>query len=116
MNATKNIKILVIEPNKAPYEKTIKNSISEIYEIVYFPFEILEIEKGIFLISSLAAKEIKDNIFKANRIYKDKIIYSNFAIVGKKNSDFTSLNKEQVKKYIDVFSLENDKKLNVKTS
>ena len=39
----KIIKILVVEPNKEPYVKEIKNNISSIYGIVYFPFEELKI-------------------------------------------------------------------------
>lgn len=108
-----NIKILVVEPKKEPLVKEIKNSISEIYGIVYFPFEIIEIEKDIVLISSLGAKKIKDRFFPANRIYKDKIIYSSFAILGKKNNNYISLTDEQIKKYTDMFSLEKDLKMQI---
>lgn len=108
-----NIKILVVEPKKEPFVKEIKNSIGEIYGIVYFPFEIIEIEKDIVLISSLGAKEIKDRFFPANRVYKDKIIYSSFAILGKRNNNYMSLTTEQIKKYTDIFSLEKDLKMQV---
>lgn len=108
-----NIKILVVEPKKEPFIKEIKNSIGEIYGIVYFPFETIEIEKDVVLISSLGAKEIKDRFFPANRIYKDKIIYSSFAILGKKNNTYMSLTIEQIKKYTDMFSLEKDLKMQV---
>ena len=108
-----NIKILVVEPKKEPFIKEIKNNIGEIYGIVYFPFEIIEIEKDVVLISSLGAKEIKDTFFPANRIYKDKIIYSSFAILGKKNNNYTSLTTEQIKKYTDMFSLEKDLKMQI---
>lgn len=108
-----NIKILVVEPKKEPFVKEIKNSIGEIYGIVYFPFEIIEIEKDVVLISSLGAKEIKDRFFPANRVYKDKIIYSSFAILGKRNNNYISLNAEQIKKYKDVFSLQKDLKMQI---
>lgn len=107
----KNIKILVIEPNKQPYTKEIRNSIGEIYGIVYFPFEVLEVEKGIVIISSLGAKDIKDKFFPANRIYNDKIIHSSFAVLGKKENKFISLTNEQIKKYTTMFNLENVYKL-----
>lgn len=108
-----SIKILVVEPNKEPYIKEIRNSIGEIYGIVYFPFETLEIEKDVALISSLGAKAINDKCFAANRIYKNKIIYSNFVIVAKKGNEFKSLTKEQIEEYIDMFKLENYSKLSV---
>ena len=108
-----NIEILVVEPNKQPYVKEIKNTIGEIYGIVYFPFEIFEIEKDIVLISSLGAKEIKNKFFPANRIYRDKIIYSSFAILGKKNNNYISLTAEQIKKYTDMFSLQKDLKMQI---
>ena len=108
-----NIKILVVEPKKEPFVKEIKNSIGEIYGIVYFPFEIFEIEKDIVLISSLVAKEIKNKFFPANRIYRDKIIYSSFAILGKKNNNYISLTAEQIKKYTDMFSLQKDLKMQI---
>lgn len=108
-----NIKILVVEPKKEPYIKEIKNTIGEIYGIVYFPFEILEIEKDIILISSLGGKDIKDKFFPANRIFKDSIIYSSFVILGKKNSGFSSLTNEQVRKYTDMFSLTKDLEMHI---
>lgn len=108
-----NIKILVVEPKKEPFVKEIKNSIGEIYGIVYFPFEIIEIEKDVVLISSLGAKEIKDRFFPANRVYKDKIIYSSFAILGKRNNNYISLSAEQIKKYTDMFSLQKDLKMQI---
>lgn len=108
-----SIKILVVEPKKEPFVKEIKNSIGEIYGIVYFPFEIIEIEKDVVLISSLGAKEIKDRFFPANRVYKDKIIYSSFAILGKRNNNYISLSTEQIKKYTDMFSLQKDLKMQI---
>ena len=105
------IKILVVEPDKQPYVKEIKNSISEIYGFVYFPFEINEIDKNIILISSLGAKGLNDKIFKANRIYNNKIIYSNFVLIGKNIKDYTSLTEEQIKIYTDMFKLEKNWKI-----
>lgn len=32
------IKILIVEPNKASYEKVINNTIDEIYGLVYYPY------------------------------------------------------------------------------
>ena len=106
-----NIKILVVEPNKQPYIKEIKNTISEIYGIVYFPFEILEIEKDVILISRLGAKDIKDKSFPTNRIFKNSIIHGNFVILGKNNNDYISLTNEQIKKYFDIFSLDRNFKI-----
>lgn len=100
-----NIKILVVEPAKQPYVKEIKNNIGVIYGIVYFPFEMSEINQNVILISSLGAKDIQDKTFVANRIYKDKFIYSNFIVLGKQGDNFVSLTNEQIKKYTEMFTL-----------
>lgn len=105
----KIIKILVVEPNQEPYVVEIKNNISAIYGIVYFPFEELTIEKGIVLIHSFNS----DSFLKANRIVKNKIIYGSFAIVGKKRNDFISLTNDQIKMYTDILKLENNLKMKV---
>lgn len=99
------VKILVVRPNKEPYVEEIKNSIGDIYGIVYFPFETVQIDENVSLISSIRDSTNKD--FTANRIFNDRIIYSNFAIVGKKDNNFISLTAEQIKKYVDIFKMGN---------
>lgn len=76
-----------------------------------FPFEILEIEKDIILISSLCGKDIKDSFSPANRIFKDSI--SSFVILGKKNGEFVSLTNEHIRKYTDMFSLTKDLEMHI---
>lgn len=105
----KNVKILVVESNKQPYVAEIKDNIGELYGFVYFPFEELEIEKSVLLIHSFQP----DNFLKANRIFRDNIIYGSFAIVGKKNNTFVSLTNEQIKYYMNIFDLQNVNKMQI---
>ena len=102
------IKVLVVEPKKEPYIKEMKNTIGEVYGIVYAPIEMLKIEEDVFLIQSLGAKNIKDAFFPANRMFKGNILYSNFVIIGKNDDTFISLSNEQIKKYTNMFKLEKD--------
>lgn len=90
------IKILIVEPNKASYEKVINNTIDEIYGLVYYPYNQIEILKNVFLIYSEEATKTRDNIFKENRKINNINIYGTFVIVGKKNNNFVSLTINQI--------------------
>lgn len=97
-----NIKILVVEPNKEPYEKIIKNTLDSIYGLVYYPYQQIEIDKNVYLIYS---KEAESNNFPICRKLKELKIYSNFVVIKKENNKFVSLNDIELKKYIKMFQL-----------
>lgn len=100
------IKILVVRPNKQPYIKEINNTINEVYGLVYYPYNEIEIQKNIFLIYSKDVIE-DEKMFEKNRMIKDIQIYGNFVVVSKIKDSFISLTNEQIK---DVLNLINERK------
>lgn len=99
----KKIKILVVEPNKKICEKVIKNTIDEIYRLVFYPYKEIEIQKDIFVIYSKEATDLKDKMFKENRTINNISIYGTFVIVAKKNNNLISLTENQIQEIKDLF-------------
>lgn len=98
-----NIKILVVEPNKKMYEKIIKNTIDEIYGLVFYPYKEIEIQKDVFVIYSKEATQLRDKIFKENRKINNTNIFGTFVIVARKNNKLISLTDYQVKEIKNLF-------------
>lgn len=99
----KKIKILVVEPNKKIREKVIKNTIDEIYGLVFYPYQEIELQKDIFVIYSQEATDLKDKMFKENRTINNISIYGTFVIVAKKNNNLISLTENQIQEIKDLF-------------
>lgn len=97
------IKILVVEPNKKMYEKTIKNTINEIYGLVFYPYKEIEIQKDVFVIYSKEATLLKDKMFKENRKINNIDIFGTFVIVARKNNKLISLTDYQVQEIKNLF-------------
>ena len=87
------IKIIVVRPDKQPYIESIRNSMSDIYGLVYYPYVEIPLGKDLFL---LANKELKLENFKFNRMVAGVKIYGTFIIVGRQGSDLKSLTQEQI--------------------
>ncbi len=92
----KNIKILVVEPDKKPYIKTINKINYNLYGLVYYPYQTMKLAKDLYLIYSKEATLKKE--FRRNRIVNNVEIYSTFIIVGCAKNDITSLTVEQIEK------------------
>lgn len=97
------IKILVAEPNKKIYEKMIKNTIDEIYGLVFYPYEEIEIQKDVFVIYSKEATQLRDKMFKENRKINNINIFGTFVIVARKNNKLISLTDYQVQEIKNLF-------------
>ncbi len=97
------IKILVVEPNKKMYEKTIKNTINEIYGLVFYPYKEIEIQKDVFVIYSKEATLLRDKMFKENRKINNIDIFGTFVIVARKNNKLISLTDYQVQEIKNLF-------------
>lgn len=90
------VKIVVVEPNKKPYEKLINNTMTEIYGLVYYPYKEIQIQKEIYVIYSKEATEKRDKSFTKNRKINALDIYGTFVIVSKKDNEITSLTDKQI--------------------
>ena len=97
------IKILVAEANKKMYEKTIKNTIDEIYGLVFYPYKEIEIQKDVFIIYSEEATQLRDKMFKENRKINNINIFGTFVIVARKNNKLISLTDYQVQEIKNLF-------------
>lgn len=93
-------KILIVELNKEPYTKIVKDVEQAIIEILGEEIGYLELEEGIDIVYSNYVKKIE-----INRTIKDNHIIGTFVIVANKNDNWVSLNNEQITKYKEVFKL-----------
>lgn len=105
MNTTEtNIKILVIEPHKKPYEKVIPHTLESLQEIVGGLIEPMYLDSVAIVVN----EEGKINGMEFNRAlhHEGEIvdwIFGTFFICGLGEEDFTSLSDEDVKKYKEQF-------------
>lgn len=93
-------KILIVELNKEPYTKIVKDVEQAIIEILGEEIGYLEMEERIDIVYSNYVKKIE-----INRTIKDNHIIGTFVIVAHKNDNWVSLNNEQITKYKEVFKL-----------
>ena len=101
------MKVLIIEPMKAPYTKEIESTLDSLREIVEggiqttYPFDDM--------VCIVCNDEAKNLGLDPNRaLYDEKgriydVIAGTFLIVGINEDDFCSLTKEQTRKYKDMF-------------
>lgn len=85
------------------YEKTIKNTINEIYGLVFYPYKEIEIQKDVFVIYSKEATQLRDKMFKENRKINNIDIFGTFVIVARKNNKLISLTDYQVQEIKNLF-------------
>lgn len=99
------INVLIVEPNKLPYEKEIPNTLESKQEIVGGLIECTGIieDKDVVIICNEEGKLLN---LPFNRDIGHDIIAGTFIIAGDDyiNGDFKSLTKEQIKKYKEKFN------------
>lgn len=96
------MRILKMEPGKAPYEKEIENELDAIQQ---------EVDGGLFQVFYMGDGTImccndegKLNGMEMNRRFCDDIICGPFFMVGDAGSDFRSLTDEEVQRYSEQFA------------
>ena len=98
------IKVLIVEPEKEPYEKIIDNELETLQNIVYGLIEFIEMEKGVDLIIN---EEGKIDGLPFNRYITNDVIAGTFIIAGERNGKTISLSDDMIKKYKEYFKLSN---------
>lgn len=97
-------KILIIEPNKEPYTKSVQDIEKALVEIVgelaYFTL------KG--KIDLVYNEEGKLNNLPFNRVIEDDVICGTFAIIGHLGDDWCSLTSKQIRFYKKQFQKRKD--------
>jgi len=96
------MRILKVEPGKAPYEKEIENELEVIQEEVGGGlFQVLYMEDGTIMCYN---DEGKLKGMEMNRRFYDDIICGPFFMVGDAGSDFRSLTDEEVERYSELLA------------
>lgn len=111
----RNIKVLVVEPNKLPYEKVIQNRLRDKQQIVdgYIEYVRLLEDDSVVLICN---EEGKINGSEYNRDIGYDIIAGTFIIAREcaDDGEDRSLTNEQIEKYKERFNQESIEKTNQK--
>lgn len=100
------IRILVIEPNKEPYQLKIEHKLENLQQVVGGLIEFVELEHNIDLICN---EEGKIYNLEMNRVITNDVICGTFFIAGQHQGETISLSKQQITKYKQIFRLKNDK-------
>ena len=110
----RNIRVLVVEPNKLPYEKTIKNCLQSKQELVggYIEYTYLDDDYNVAIICN---EEGKIDELELNRSINHDIIAGTFIIVGDNDTgEDRSLTDYQIEKYKIRFGKESIYETNLK--
>ena len=99
------IKVLIVEPDKEPYEQEIEHTLETLQSIVNGVIDIIEIEKNVDLIINDEGKILN---LEFNRVIPNDVIAGTFIVAGQKNGETISLTEEQIEKYKKVFLLKSD--------
>lgn len=95
------MRVLIIEPNKTPYESTIGGDLESMQKVVGGLIELVDLDKSTALVCNEEGKCIG---LKGNRRVGRDIIAGTFFICGYDNEwEFCSLTDEQVQKYTERF-------------
>lgn len=109
------IDVLIVEPNKLPYEKKIKNDLKTYQDIVDGMIETTGIigDREILIVCNDEGKNLN---MPYNRDIGHDTIAGTFIIVGNdyENADFKSLTKEQIEKYKNKFNEKSIKDTEIK--
>ena len=109
----KNIKVLVVEPNKLPYEKVIKNQLKDKQEIVGGLVDYVSLDNNALLVCNDEGKILGH---EPNRIVGRDIIAGTFFIVGDKpgTGEDVSLNESQIERFKKQFGKNSIIEMNLK--
>lgn len=109
----KNIKVLVVEPNKLPYEKVIKNNLEEKQKIVAGLIEYVSLDNNSLLVYNEEGKILG---IEPNRIVGRDIIAGTFFIVGDSLGigEDVSLNENQIERFKNQFGKDSIFEMNLK--
>ena len=103
--------VLIIEPNKEPYTKQIPKNLDALRKILGNDIiEVIEYDENALIVYDDSA--LLDGL-PINRYIDNKAIRGNFIITGNdtKTRDFADITQEQIEKYTQQFSLEQEVEL-----
>jgi len=101
-------KILIVEPSKEPYTKTVHDIEQELIETVGEELDYFTLKSNIDLVYNA---EGKINNLPFNRVIEDDVLCGTFAIVGLFQDDWRSLTSKQIRFYKKLFQIRHDEGL-----
>ena len=102
------IRILVVEPNKEPKQIKAEHTLENLQKLVGGLIEYVELDYNTDLICNEEGKLLG---LELNRKLENDIVAGTFLIVGQHNGETISLSKKQIKKYREMFRLDNNKEI-----
>ena len=102
------IRILVVEPNKEPKQIKAEHTLENLQKLVGGLIEYVELDYNTDLICNEEGKLLG---LELNRKLENDIVAGTFFIVGQHNGETISLSKKQIKKYREMFRLDNNKEI-----
>ena len=97
----KEIKVVMVEPNKHPTITTLKTNLKNLQEAVGGLIEIIDIEDDVCILCNEEGKLIG---LEGNRRLADDIIVGTFYVCGSNDEgELTSLNQRQIDQYTNFF-------------
>lgn len=95
------MRVVIVEPNKVPYIKEVKNILEDFQSIVGGYIETISLPNGLIVVCN---EEGKVKGLPANRKIGNDIIVGTFIITTSYQDDFRTLSEEQVKEALEMFA------------
>ena len=102
------IRILVVEPSREPREIKVEHTLENLQKLVGGLIEYVELNCNTDIICNEEGKLLG---LELNRKLGNDVIVGTFLIVGQHNGETISLSKKQIKKYREMFRLDNNKEI-----
>lgn len=102
------IRILVVEPSREPREIKVEHTLENLQKLVDGLIEYVELNCNTDIICNEEGKLLG---LELNRKLGNDVIVGTFLIVGQHNGETISLSKKQIKKYREMFRLDNNKEI-----
>ncbi len=102
------IRILVVEPSREPKQLNVEHTLENLQKLVGGLIEYVELDYNTDLVCNEEGKLLS---LELNRKLGNDIVAGTFLIVGQHNGETISLSKKQIKKYREMFRLDNNKEI-----
>lgn len=96
----KLLRVLMVEPHKAPYEMTVADQLPDLQETVGGHIEVLDNGDGTLIICNEEAKLMG---MDGNRRLAGDVIAGSFFVVGVQGENFRSLTDDEMQRYMQRF-------------
>lgn len=96
----KQLRVLMVEPHKSPFEMTITDQLDDLQETVGGLIEVIGNGDGTLIVCNEEAKLMG---MDGNRRLEGDVIAGSFFVVGEQGEKFRSLTNDEMQKYMQRF-------------